>query len=256
MTIKSFDTYTWYARFLPALLVLLPASITTGLWLPQGFSIYERLGSTGLGSIAIAYLLAHLGRDLGYRKQVKLWERWGGAPTTQLLRHRTTTVNSVIRERYHRRLKVLMPDITLPTPEEEEKDSRKTDEIYGACTKFLITQTRDPKQFPLVDKGNKEYGFRRNLWGMKPVGIFLALLGIASALVRLWLDWRTDGRFTTWPCIIGVVNFAILIFWVIWVTRNWVRITADAYAERLLESCEQLKPPLEEKKVIWPPSTS
>lgn len=256
-SIKRFDSYTWQARFLPALIVILPLNISSGLWITQKFSLFERLASTSLASLVVAYLLAQIGRDLGYRKQPKLWEKWGGAPTTQLLRHRTATTNAVLRERYHRQLKALQPDLYIPTAEEEEIDPCKADEVYGACVRFLIAHSRDQKQFPLVFKENVNYGFRRNLWGMKMFGIVLAGVGLATCLARLWIDWKRLNHLTVEPSVIGLCDLTLLTFWLSWVRPNWVRIAADAYADRLIETCEHLKPPVvEEKKVIWPPSTS
>jgi len=40
-----------------------------------------------------------------------------------------------------------------------------------------------------------------------------------------------------------VVNLALMLCWAAWVTPSWVRIPAQAYAERLLEACNQLKGP-------------
>src|SRR5262245_12100501 len=114
MPTKSFDLYTWYARFIPAVIVLLPAVVAIWLWFPH-IAIIERLTAAGLISTILSILLAQIGRDMGVKKQPKLWEKWGGAPTTQILRHRNTAFNTALRSRYHSKLNVLLPDITLPT---------------------------------------------------------------------------------------------------------------------------------------------
>lgn len=248
---KGFDLYTWYARFIPAVIVLLPAIIAVWLWFPH-IAIIERLTAFGLISTILSILLAQLGRDMGFKKQPKLWEQWGGAPTTQILRHRNTASNAALRSRYHSKLSALLPDIALPTAEEEARDPKRADDIYGMCVKFLISQTRDQKRFCLVFKENKSYGFRRNLWGMKPLGISIASMALISSAARLWIEWQRTGVIMTNTSASVLIILVFLLLWIFWVIPIWVRIPADAYAERLLETCEQLQPPSEEKRVIQP----
>ena len=37
-----------------------------------------------------------------------------------------------------------------------------------------------------------------------------------------------------------LVNFFLLIAWLLWINSSWVKLAADAYAIRLIESCENL----------------
>lgn len=248
---RGFDLYTWYARFTPAVIVLLPAVIAVWLWFPN-IAIIERLTAAGLISTILSILLAQIGRDLGVKKEAKLWEQWGGAPTTQILRHRNSAFNAALRSRYHSKLRALLPDIALPTAEEEAQDPHRADDIYGMCVKFLISQTRDQKRFRLVFKENASYGFRRNLWGMKPSGIPIALIALISSVARLWIEWQRTGVIMANTSAGVLIILAFLLLWVTWVVPSWVQILANAYAERLLETCEQLQPPSEEKRVILP----
>jgi hypothetical protein len=186
-------------------------------------------------------LLAQVGRDRGYRKQPDLWRQWGGAPTTQLLRHRNPECNPVLRDAYHRKLRELRPDVVIPTPEEEERDPQKADYVYEACVKSLITFTRDRERFPLIFHENVNYGFRRNLWGLKLFGILSAVAGAGACGFNLWRNWEITGRVSTEALITLTVNLGLLLFWLFWVTPGWVRITADAYTARLFEACEQLQ---------------
>jgi hypothetical protein len=240
MASTKFDAYSWRARVVPAFLVFLPLAIATFLWIPS-IELISRLAGIVLGPLGIAMLMAQVGRDRGYKKQPHLWQQWGGAPTTQLLRHRNPEGNPVLRERYHRRLGELQPDLVIPTPEEEEQDPQKADHIYETCTRRLITHTRDRKQFPLVFHENVNYGFRRNLWGMKPFGALFALTGLAACGLNLWLSWNQTLHIATEAAVSCAFNLALLLFWLFWVTPGWVRIPADAYAARLLETCDQLQ---------------
>jgi len=145
----QFDSYTWKARVLPVFVVMFPFGIATALWLPN-FLFVERLTGALVAPLGLAMLLSQIGRDRGYRKQPALWNRWGGAPTTQLLRYRTFGANPILLKRYHDKLRLLQPDLNIPSHEDE---------------------TRDRSRFPLLYKENVNYGFRRNLWGLKPFGL-------------------------------------------------------------------------------------
>jgi len=236
----QFDSYTWKARVLPVFVALLPVGIVTALWLPN-FLFVERLAGALTAPFGLAMLLSQIGRDRGYRNQPLLWGRWGGAPTTQLLRHRTSDSNPILLKRYHDKLRLLQPDVNIPSAEEETRDPDHADHVYSACVKYLISQTRDRSRFPLVYKENVNYGFRRNLWGLKPFGLALSLLSLTAAILRFGFVWKTPAAFSAELIASAVLSLALFMFWMLWVTPSWVLIPATAYAERLLECCEQLE---------------
>ncbi|SRR6266478_7100093 len=236
---SNFDTYNLRARVAPVFVVLIPVIVAVTAWVPEGLSL--KLGSAAvIVSVGLSMLVGQLGRDFGKRKEPALWKSWDGPPTTQFLRHRDTKFNSVIRNRYHRCLKKLRPDLKIPTPEQEAKDAVVADQIYGAASRYLIGATRDTKKFPLIFKENVNYGFRRNLWGLKPVGLPIVALSMLICGLRLWISYQTSSNPSAESIAGIVINFALLLLWVFWITPSAVRIAAEAYAERLLEACEQL----------------
>ena len=130
-------------------------------------------------------------RDAGKAKEPGLFTRWGGAPATRLLRHRSSA-NRVLLRRRHHKLRGLLPDVHIPTVEEEVADPARADETYEACVQFLRDSTRPREQFPMVFQANCEYGFRRNFWGMKPLGVALAVGSAVAIAARLYLDLRSN----------------------------------------------------------------
>jgi hypothetical protein len=185
-------------------------------------------------------LLAQVGRDAGKRKESRLFASWDGKPTTRLLRHRDS-LNRPLLARRHAKLGALL-GTTIPTAMEEAADLRAADEVYEACTAFLRDKTRDRQQFDLIFDENCSYGFRRNLWGMKPLGITVAFLALGAIVVLLLIDppgARVGHRIGT-VAVAGVMNLLLLLGWLFVFTPGWVRVPADAYAERLLEACERL----------------
>ncbi len=232
------DQYTIRARVIPALLVALPLGLATLAWFPDGIS-----GWTTLWGLAIwcgaTVLLGQFGRDAGRRKQPYLFQLWGGPPTTKRLRH-SGGGNSVTRDRVHKKLNKLM-NKKLPTADDEAADPQAADETYEACTAFLRGKTRDHKKFNLIFEDNCDYGFRRNLWGLKPVGVAVTILALASvaALPVVEPSVRTTIAVTRILVPGGLTAF-ILLGWVFVVTPRWVEVPANAYAEHLLEATDQL----------------
>ncbi len=235
----SFDTYTLRARLLPTLIVGLPVGLAALAWFPKSETWWGPISGLVVGAGGVA-LLAQLGRDWGKRKQPRLFASWGGEPTTRLLRHRDAP-NTVLLERRHRKLKALLPDQQIPTREQELADPQQADVVYQACAALLKEKTRDKQRFPLVFEENCNYGFRRNLWGMKPLGILTATAGSAAVIALVVLHYR-EGKVAmsaVTPTAM-VVNGLLLLAWLFWFTPAWVKIAADAYAERLLAACDTL----------------
>ena len=240
--VMKFDGYTLQARLMPTYVVLLPLAVGLQVWLPEG-AILERLGTILVAPAPIAVLLAQLGRDRGYRLQKQLWADWGGALTTQMLRHRRIDGNPIMRQLYHMCIERLFPDLHIPTPDEENANPQAADHVYEAATKKLIAATRDRDRFPLIYKENVSYGFRRNLWGLRPLGLILSIGGAVICFVR-WLLWAhpvtAPSPNVDWFLACGAC-LVMATLWGFWIKQSWVRIPAEAYAERLFESCELLK---------------
>jgi hypothetical protein len=229
------DTYALRARLFPAMLVSMPAVIGVLCWLPTiaitpvGVALFTWFG--------LGVLLAELARDLGKRREAALWASWGGSPTVRRLRVREAASNSVARERWRALVEALAPDIRLPALADELADPLKADETYVVCLARLRELTRSSANFPLLFQENISYGFRRNLWAMKPAGIFFALSGFAFALASLLI--KAERHLETAALTVAVAAF-MLTWLVLRIKPNWVREAAERYADQLLWSCEQL----------------
>lgn len=236
------DSYERKARLSPAVLAILPGFVAVVTWFPYlaaGWELLGRMVVSAVVGFAVAVMLAELARSSGRQKQTKLWAQWGGAPTTDLLRHRNSDLTSHTRRRYHEALSRKI-GLAMPTREEEALDPARADKSYASGVDFLRSHTRDATRFPLVAAENASYGFRRNLWGLKPLGIILSAAS-AAAMFGL-LTWRWHSRaLLDIPTIVSVmVELATLVTWVAIVTPDWVRVAAQGYAMALLETCESL----------------
>jgi hypothetical protein len=250
--VAALDDYTIKARFWPGLLTGLPAAAGLSVIIPD-LSWQKQLG-TGVGGILVfAFLLAQIARSRGKRLEPRLFELWGGKPSVRLLRHRDTTIDVHTKARYHRNIEEISGGkLRLPSAAQESEDPHEADQVYEAATKLLIARTRDKSAFPLLYSENVNYGFHRNMWGFKPFGIAASLIGLALAGWRLTdrvqrvHEAVTEFRFvqeeTVSPIVAAVISLLMLAIWAVWVRPEWVKIPANAYAERLLEASDSLAP--------------
>ena len=229
-----------HARLAPAPLVALPVALATFAWFPDRVGVWGAVWAL-VGWAGGSALLAQIGRDAGRRKESRLFETWGGKPTTRILRHREPEKNVVLLERRHKKLKALMHGVKLPSVDEEVADPQTADATYEACTTFLRERTRDHKKFPLIFQENCSYGFRRNLWGLKAIGFVSALAGLMVICGVPLVDAaaRTGVRLAV-VVVCGGLNFLLTLGWLFVFTPSWVKVPADAYAERLLGAVENL----------------
>ena len=231
----KFDAYTRRARYLPMLIVLAPCSLLSTV-LAAKFSLAIGVLIGPLMALGLPYWLSQVGRDQGKRKEPDLFKLWGGKPTTVRLRHRDQTINVHTKARYHTAGQRLLPTLQFPAANDEAADPRAADAIYEAFGDLLRDRTRDARKFPLVFEELTNYGFRRNLWGWKSFAVALSATVLLLLGGLLVLAFRT-GTAPTLPLIAAIVlDAGLLGFWLISINPSWVRIAADAYAERLLES--------------------
>lgn len=244
------DTYNLRARLAPCVVVFLPVMFAVSSWWPGEAKWPGILAGTGV-SLALGTLLSQLGRDIGKEKQKKLFETWGGVPTTQLLSHRATTLNTHTLARYHKALRQLRPELCIPRSKDEEvADVLVSDAAYSSCTDALRELSRDKAKYPLVFEENVNFGFRRNLWAMKPAAIVIAGGSTLACFGRFFGQLLLKDAVEPVAAVFGVVCVALLVLWCMRVKPTWVRTAAFAYAERLLGICETLPPSEPESKII------
>ena len=123
-------------------------------------------GAAAVVLVPLSFLASQVGADFGKRLEKELWKKWSGPPTTRFLRHRNSEYNAISRELVHAKLKGF--GLHVPTEREEKKDNIAADSHWEACTGELIRRTRNKRQYPLVFEGLVEYGYRRNLLGLRP----------------------------------------------------------------------------------------
>ncbi len=185
-------------------------------------------------------MLTQLARDAGKQGEKALFEMWGGLPSVAIFRHRDTRLDAITKARFHKKLAGLVKEAKAPTVEQEKADPASADLVYSAWSNYLRVNTRDTKKFNLLFHENVSYGYRRNVWGLRSIGIAVSLFSGIVCSIRLYFTYQSSGSFD--ETLVGGAIFAVvlLLLWVFRFTSRWVRMPADAYAERLAESAEIL----------------
>ena len=249
---QIFDPYTFRARIQPALVVVLPLGFVMFALLP-GHPFFVTAFFGLLGAAGGTAVVAQVGRELGRKKEPNLWKSWGGPPTTRLLRFRDSP-DQIVLHQWRAKIERLM-GYSLPSRQEEAEDLAAADQKYEVAVSFLRESTRDTSKFPLVFAENINYGFRRNLWGMKPYGlgvallatvccwgVFLSSVGLHEADSLLVNMFRNPDGVVVTRLIGSILNTAITAAWLLVISPQWVRTAAEAYAQSLLRSVDALDP--------------
>lgn len=230
------DAYVLRARVGPVIVLGIPIlalfinSLITGAEL-------KNLAVIGVVGVAILTLAAQFGRSLGKKLEETLYSEWGGKPTTVLLRHRDNQIDSTTKARLHSRLGTKVSNLQLPSIVEENNDPQQADVIYNSAVLWLRSNTQDNSKYPRLHEENIIYGFRRNLLGLKPLGLILSLslIGIKVAIDRPF-SWDKLGVFALQPSVIASV--LLIAFFSFIVTRDWVKDAAYSYAFALFNAAE------------------
>ncbi|MGD1107366.1 MAG: hypothetical protein ABR865_09990 [Terracidiphilus sp.] len=255
------DRYTREARLAPAFLSVFPIL----LLLMSSF--------TGLRSAIPALLtllcvfgvvrwISHIARGIGDKEEIKLFRKWGGKPTTSMLRFATnrtnaksldvsdqilhllheappaTNIEQLINDRKGPNFPDQGDDAAAKAIHDQDKRADKLDSLYEPVVAWMRENSRNSV---LVVEEEISYGFQRNFFALK--GFALAC-GVVSFLIEAraaHLGWKW-----TWPfinpvpapivAVILVVLFAYVICVLSFVTNNSVKVQGFIYARALLDS--------------------
>jgi hypothetical protein len=242
---RLFDSYNRQARVYPALITLFPPLLTVLAWYPGMLTSNAAAALLTLAtSCGLIYALASFARSRGKAVEQSLLLQWGGWPTTLWLRYSDTNLPAQTKQRYHAALTRLVPQLVLPSSAEERANPDLADDAYRSAVEWLKEQCRG-KNFPLVEKENAEYGFRRNLLGLKQCALTMALgafvvstLGLLHLVVAAQVGSSTDQFLLL--CGTAGIDLLAIGFWAFVISERWVRQAADQYARPLLANCDSL----------------
>jgi hypothetical protein len=235
-----FDAYSLKARVLPVVLVLAPI-----LLLPFVLLGSQRMAGFALvGVIAAALLFPVTGwvRERAKKQEPTLYSEWHGKPTTRMLFWHDPTIDAPSKERYYKFFRD--NEVHIPTPEEQKKNPAAASTDFDSAVKFLIENRRGNT---LVLSENASYGFRRNLYPIRWIGVATAII---AGVVNLWrivelIGFPSVTSFADFWNQVEFENIAGLVvdilFLIFFATRSkpWIKRAADIYAVALLKTCDR-----------------
>ncbi len=233
------NEYERKARLYPALILLAPLTVTVLVLISNNLSVFNSVG-TVVAVSGGAFLLAQLARDAGKKGEKDLFVQWGGLPSVAILRHRDTRIDSITKARYHQKLAKLVKGTKAPSAKNEEAKPTAIDEVYTAWSNYLRVNSRDTNKYALLFQENINYGFRRNIWGMRVFGILLSAIPSIISAVFLCQRYRASAKLSNELVAALIFSIIFLGLWIFCFTSQWVRVPADAYAERLAEIADTI----------------
>jgi len=228
------STYTAVARLLPALFTVSPVLVL----LSPALLIEPTRWLAAGASLGIYVLIALVVRRIGRWREPALLARWNGDfPSTAALRLTNPHTDPVARERRRADLEKLHGR-PLPTAQEEIDDPlRSTQRIRDAERRLRAKAAAHTATSPLLAPENRYYGFMRNTWALKPVGLTLAVAACAIACALGFHRGWTSGLASAagWAA-------ASTVAWLTFFRPGIVHAAAQDYAERLFDVLDQLPP--------------
>lgn len=235
----KFDGYIFQSRILPAFILMLPLFIELNyIFVKLNYNLVISLPIINVVCVCFLFLISNWARHLGRKKEIYLFKKWGGAPTTRFLRYNNSEYNPVSKKQLIGYLKMMFNKIKFPKEDFEKQYPQKADEIYEAYVSNLRSLTRDNKRFKLLYSENKNYGMWRNLYATKHIALIMLL---SLVLLNIVLAIFVKSMFLLKEIIaINVIFLIGSIIWTFVITESRIKDVANCYAQRLFESVIEL----------------
>ncbi|MEX0643590.1 MAG: hypothetical protein WD468_12880 [Pirellulales bacterium] len=220
------DQYVRKARLYVTVLLVLPAALAVVC--VAGETVLET--STSLGKVAAGstlvglvvgslLMLAEQVARAGRKQQPYLFHKWGGPPLSEAIHGRGDLEH---RESWQRIRQFLADQVG----GEAGNDPKSRD-----LESELKELTRDKAKFGMVFHENCNFGFRRNLYGVKPWGFGSAATAIVVGGLFLFSQLGQP-QSAVLPWLTLIVGLVALLLWSC-VTPMFVRHAASAYVDAM-----------------------
>ncbi|MEU8933328.1 hypothetical protein AB0D30_26020 [Streptomyces sp. NPDC048409] len=234
----TLSAYERKARLTPGLLGIAPVTIAV---VTLGLKTYPAV-PVALGALSVtvgSYVLSVVVGNAGRRAQAQMYERWGGRPSTQLLRTRNESSNPRQRDIWRQAIEEVT-GVQLLSRRWEAANPVDADHAIEAATDQVRYLGQDSR-FPMVASENAAYGFERNMWGFRWVGRCVALVCLVSIGLAFLLVRHASFHVSAGAAISGaVINAAILVSWFLLPSEERAREAGFRYARQLLQAVIQV----------------
>ena len=191
--------YERKARLLPGLLCMMTLTpVGAAFGTPLGNWI--GLAATGLGLWAVCGIgLSHLSSAAGNRYQEKLWPRWPyDAPTNRWLHHEDRTASTQQKRLMNAAIKRLT---NLDIEAAVDQGPEEVEAVLNDCVTRLRHRLRNGPHADRLEVHNADYGFARNLAGLRP--LWLSFLALSA--VGCWIGYARFGTSVLWCAVSSIL---------------------------------------------------
>ncbi len=225
-----FGIYNIRSRISVGLVIFAPILLQAYLLIPEVRNISSTFVITII-TFALSNLMIIIARTNGSKALHKCFPNC--LPAQQFLLPDDTTIDKYTKERYYNFFKSRLNNFEITNNSTDMKLH------VESAVKWLISQTRNSTEFPLIAEENANLGFAYNLLGMKYYGIIVCIslivfdfqVIIVSPLKQITLD-----AVPLLFCIFFTILY--LAIWIFIINKNFVRHCAKKYALALLSACD------------------
>ncbi len=226
MKLDLLDAYNIRARLSASVILLAPIAVTF-------FLCFNKVSTIASSSVFVFVLLA-------FTNYIPLLQRrFQGRNSrrnyaSDFLSQNDQTIDSVTKERYYRKLATIDESFS---PFNNSTDSQTLKKCCDSAVVYLRVHTRDNH---LVLEENINYGFCKNLYINKPIGIFLCSLLACFLIIYIALHLKSGDNVSLEFYCAFIFNVILLIFWILGITKKMVNTSAIQYAKTLLSAIDEL----------------
>lgn len=242
MSVQLLNAYERRARLVPGVLAILPFIVLFAVLglrqIPAISYVLGILAVAGVGPILIVGAV----RSFGKAVEQRLWVSWGGPPTTAWLRLDSPTDDIAQRDAWRKAVEVVS-GVSLLSLRAERRDKVEADKAIERAIKRVRDKTRDKEKFELLFFENRNYGYERNIYGIRWAARGISLLSaLAMAGYMVWLAPLMDRPQISAANLAGLAFCTFCLFgWFILPSKKRVKISAEQYANELLHAAVALQ---------------
>lgn len=229
--LELYDRYDLRVRMSVAIIVLIPIIMSFYLIIPE----VRSLSFTAIIIIilfGISNLIISISRYYGRDTIKKCFN--GILPAQQMLHPDDTTLDEITKKRYQYFFSSKIDGISF------KSDTQNLDAVCNTSINWIISQTRDSNQFPVIKEELINFGFAKNLYGVKSLGIIVTITVIILDMIIFFLQYHYKTYiFNNLNIVVSLIlSFCILIMWIFIINKKWVIECGRNYAKALLSACD------------------
>ncbi len=228
---KIYDTYNIRVRISVGIIVMAPLVLSIYLLIPGSRDI-SFTAILLLISFGMCNLIISLSRHLGRKALKKCFP--GLLPAQQMLLPDDKTLDNVTKKRYYKFLSNKIKNLSFT------KDAENLNASCSSAVNWLISQTRDGDKFPLIKEESINFGFVKNLYGLKTIGVIISLFLTVMEGATLYIKFKRGLDIIEYPNLIAatIISLSFLLIWIFTITKCLVIDSGKKYARALLSACD------------------